>query len=137
MDNLKVGMFVKYTDHDEEGTFSHIGEIVEIGKKISFDTGSAILSVPLEESNKFSLIRRPKNWKSRGTAISPKLEKTQTTSQVVVRTKKGGTKREQVEALVLANPEMSRKEHIDLVVKEVGMTPAGASTYVSEARKKL
>ena len=47
---------------------------------------------------------------------------------------KPGSKLESVVNLMKANPGKSRKEYIDLVVAQVGMTPAGASTYISNAK---
>lgn len=42
-----------------------------------------------------------------------------------------------VEVLKPVWQEMSRKECINILVQEVGMTPAGASTYYSNAKKIL
>lgn len=48
---------------------------------------------------------------------------------------KGPTKKDQVIALRIAHPEATRKEAIALMVEQIGMTPAGASTYYQSVWK--
>lgn len=48
-----------------------------------------------------------------------------------------GTKLERAKELYKANAEKSRKEIIELFVKELNMTPAGASTYHAQCKKSL
>jgi hypothetical protein len=128
---LKLKGFATFADKDEnDEKFSYTGQIVALDQKsITLDTGSALMTFPRSEENLFSTAKRPKGWKERAPVeVQPKKTKKVAT---------GATKRELVEKLVLVNPKLTRKEHIDLVVKEIGMTPAGASTYVSYARKLL
>lgn len=47
---------------------------------------------------------------------------------------KSGSKMDQVVDLCRANKDKTRKELIELVVEKVGMTPAGASTYINNAK---
>lgn len=47
----------------------------------------------------------------------------------------GPTKLDLAIDIARANPKASRKELIDLLIAGLGMTPAGASTYASNARK--
>lgn len=49
----------------------------------------------------------------------------------------GPSKQERVTEIVKANPTASRQELIKLVVAQVGMTPAGAGTYVYNAKQIL
>lgn len=48
-----------------------------------------------------------------------------------------GTKLERAKELYKANAEKSRKEIIELFVKELNMTPAGASTYHAQCKSSL
>lgn len=47
---------------------------------------------------------------------------------------KPGSKLEAVVNLINNNPGLSRKEYIQMAIDKVGMTPAGASTYVNNAK---
>lgn len=49
----------------------------------------------------------------------------------------GSTKQQRVAEILRENPTSSRKELIDIVVNQLGMTPAGASTYIANARKMI
>lgn len=48
---------------------------------------------------------------------------------------KGPSKKDQVIALRIAHPEATRKEAIAMMVEQIGMTPAGASTYYQSVWK--
>lgn len=48
---------------------------------------------------------------------------------------KPGSQQEKVSKLYAANADKSRKEVIALIMSEIGMSPAGASTYYQNAKK--
>lgn len=139
--SIKAGSFAKFTDTDEYGKFSYVGRVLAIGKNAVISggidlevQGEGIMHLPAADLEKVTIARKPRGFKSSGavTVSKPKAK-----AKRAPRTKGGPTKRDLVDALVFDNPSLTRKEHIALVVEQIGMTPAGASTYVSGARKKL
>jgi hypothetical protein len=68
-------------------------------------------------------------------AEAPKIEKTKVTGEL--KPLKVGSKLHQVVEICRANPNMVRKEQIALIMEQVGMTQAGASTYHQNAKPYL
>jgi len=135
--SLRINKFARFTDTVDGHTFTYVGKLLSLKPMIEMDTGSFIIHCPQEDLPLFTSATKPKNWKPRKavSAKRPKIKKTPTKS--ARKPAQAGSKRDLVERLVVDNPTMSRKEHIAIVVTKIGMTPAGASTYVSGARKLL
>ncbi len=135
---LRINKFARFTDTVDGHTFTYVGKLTALKPMIEMDTGSFIITCPQEDLPLFSSATKPKNWKPRK-AVSvkrPKIKKTAPTKSAP-KSATTGSKRDLVERLVVGTPNLSRKEHIAMVVTRIGMTPAGASTYVSGARKML
>lgn len=135
-DSIKKGSFVKFTDIDDEGTFTHVGQVTRITKKeIEFDTGIAVLGIPASEMHMLTSIDKPKNWKKRVKVADVKTTKT----VKKVKAKKTGTKRDLAFAIyadMIADGSVpARKDVIERLVTELDMTVAGASTYASMVKK--
>jgi len=136
--SLRINKFARFTDTVDGHTFTYVGKLLSLKPMIEMDTGSFIITCPQDDLPLFTSATKPKNWKPRK-AVSvkrPKIKKVAPTKSAP-KAATPGSKRHQVEALVRCTADLTRKEHIALVVKRIGMTPAGASTYVSGARKLL
>lgn len=125
--DLRVGMFVRFTDKDGTGKYHYDGELVSLEhNEITFDIGVALLTVPMIEQDKFQEVERPADFK-RGTYPPEK--------PVLELSRKIGTStRERVAEIVRQNPEASRKDLITLC-GEQGISAGSASTYIALARK--
>jgi len=134
--SLRINKFARFTDTVDGHTFTYVGKLLSLKPMIEMDTGSFIIHCPQDDLPLFTSATKPKNWKPRK-AVSVKRPKIKTKVKSAPKPAQAGSKRDLVERLVVDNPTMSRKEHIAIVVTKIGMTPAGASTYVSGARKLL
>lgn len=116
---LVVGMTVKWTA--EEG--SHIG-VVERYKngRVSLRTNVGLLEMSDKDGTFKQTSEKPEVVVREVEAPAPK--------QV-----KAGTKLEQAVAIFKANQKATRQELIAAFVKQLGMTPAGASTYANQVKK--
>lgn len=129
---MNTGDFAKWTAQDEQGSFSYVGQIESINDRwINLQTTEGLLSfrpddgalTPHEAIN-LTIVVKP---------IPDKIIKSiepHTPKEVKV-----GSKLERAVAIVKANPNASRKELITMFVEQLSMTPAGASTYVYNAKK--
>lgn len=135
--SLKVNSFARFTDSDGDGKFSYVGKVVSLEPTIDLDCGPFIIHCPQDDLPLFKSAKKPRGWKDRPVTVARPKAKAAKKSPASSKPAKTGSKRDLVEKLVAANPGMSRKEHIAFVVSEIGMTPAGASTYVSGARKLI
>jgi hypothetical protein len=96
-------------------------------------------SQPIEELKK--LIDRDTTMIPSSIAPIPTLQVKQETEEVKVQqpnivSHQSGTKLERAHAIYKANADKSRKEIIQLFVTELNMTPAGASTYHAQCKKR-
>ena len=151
-DIFKKGSFVKFTDSDEDGEYSFVGQIQRVDNKAEMihlyaEKPYGEIGLPFSDKSNMTSAKKPRGWKvpssqSINRAARPR-KKTEITVISATSTKgktkmpKTGSKGEQVLNIVRANADKSRKELIDIVVDQIGMTPAGASTYVSNSRKLL
>lgn len=120
---MKIGSYVRYVN----GDVKHIGRLDKLTAKYATITtvqGSVRVSLDGGEVTK---AHKPRNFEARleantaSTKSSPKRRRRSTDSKVA-----------RARELLLANGPgniPSRKEGIELLVAEAGLTPAGASTY--------
>ncbi len=136
--SLRINKFARFTDTVDGHTFTYVGKLTALKPMIEMDTGSFIITCPQDDLPLFTSATKPKNWKARPpvSVKRPKIKKP-APSKAAPKPAAAGSKRDLVERLVADNPTLSRKEHITMVVAKIGMTPAGASTYVSGARKLI
>jgi len=123
---MNKGDFIKWTSTDEEGAFSHVGRVLEVtDTNVTFETKMCVMTVPLTdgtfESAKAFKIDTPV---AQPTAPKQKAKATKT-----------GTKLERAVVIYRQMKDATRKELIEAFVKQLDMTPAGASTYAAQVRK--
>ena len=134
--SITKNTFAKFTGTDETGTFSYVGLVTGTDSKAGTVTIQTDVGSMTVEASACTSAKRPKN--AAKVVPATKTVSARTKGPVgSVRSAKKGTKAELVNAYVRENASMTRKELIAGVVESFGMTPAGASTYVSNARKVI
>lgn len=148
---MQPGNFVKWTSEDTEGKFSHIGELLSIDDetvkmRVAFGViefprkdGEVKVTKKIELTPVASFTAEEIAQFAPAGGEKPKADVVEKTK--VVRAKRstgdGPSRQDQVVAIVKANPKSTRKELIQMVVDQIGMTPAGASTYIYNAQQLL
>lgn len=135
---LKKGTFIKWTAKDQQGSFSHVGQIFSIkdGHVVMATSNGGAMGFELTDGT-VEVTRKPKTWgivKSCDTEVEvPK------PVMAIARTSNSnsGGKLEQVIALLRATPVTSRKDAIEKIVAAGISTPAGASTYYNTAKNMM
>lgn len=146
------GSWIAYSDVEDGEKYTIRGEVSKFDKKkgqvhlkAEAPYGDVVFSV--DEASKMKAIKKPSNVKK---FKSPKTRQMSSKASVVelsnggfkpnspVASKKarvtgGPSKKDR--AIELYDASKSRQENIELFVKELNMTPAGASTYVAMAKK--
>ena len=132
MNALKQGAFARWTSVDDEGKFSHVGQVAAVSKThVTLDTAHGVWNIELDDGT-FTKARKPRTWSMRNEAPL------KTVSRAVPAPKRELSARMlEVVKVVRANPGLSRKEYVVLVAAECGMGEAGASTYYNTARKHV
>ena len=134
------GTFLNWKSGDENGSFEVDGQVVSHKDgMIAFNLWvGGQYNIP-EDDGTFTVISKPRNWT--GPDLLEK-EPTKTshkpTKRRTPRTKGGPTKADQVKQLLEERPELldSRAAAIQVIMDEIGMTKAGASTYFQNVRKE-
>lgn len=120
---MHIGDFIKWTGQDEDGKFSHTGKIVSLNDVwVEFQTPVGLMCVKRTEKLEPA---QPVALKSEA---KPKVE-------AAKREPGTGTKLERAVAIYKAMTEPTRQKLIEAFVAQLGMTPAGASTYAAQVRK--
>ena len=123
---MHVNDFIKWTGKDDEGTFSHVGQIISQNDTwIEFKTKHGVMCVRRTDG-KFepsAPVELKSEQKAKPTLDQPKREV------------KVGSKLEQCIEIYKTMKGASRKELIAEFVAKVGMTEAGASTYAAQVKK--
>lgn len=121
---MHVGDFIKWTGQDEDGKFSHTGKIISLNEVwVEFQTPAGTMTVKRTEKLEPAEAIELKSQAAKPKVDAPKREV------------KGGSKLEQAVAIYKAMTEPSRSKLIQAFVTQLGMTPAGASTYANTVRK--
>lgn len=134
MTKFRKNTFIKWTSQDEEGTFSHTGQVVKHadGMIIFTDKHGGEMGVP-EDEGKFTPTRKPKRWNVKpGTIFCEPVKGTKQPRFPGQPSKYNVL----LDAMKEHRP-ASRKEAIALGVELAELTAAGASTYVAKANKQL
>ena len=123
---MHIGDFIKWTGQDEDGKFSHTGKIVSLNEVwVEFQTPVGRMCVKRTDG-KFETAK----------PISLEVEsKAKPTIGATKRDVKEGSKLERAVAIYKAMAEPTRGKLIEAFVAQLGMTPAGASTYAAQVRK--
>lgn len=135
---VSKGKFVRYSDKDEQGSFSYVGKVVSLKKEMVSmsipDVG--VLTVPYE-AEKFSVAKKPRKWDEPKAVVKPKVEVKTKTVKTATKVQKGSAKLDAVVEIVKQSDGLTNKQLVAQVMEEVGMTIAGARTYIYNARKKI
>ncbi len=118
--------FIRWSSKDEEGNFSHIGEVISCTEDTVVFYGDGYeFTVPLNDG-KFAKARRPKDW----SVDAPRVEIPPSTPPAKKpRAGKTGSKKER--ARIIFQNETERSAIIARFQSELDMSPAGAATYYS------
>jgi len=136
MKTFKKNSFVIWASKDSEGTFSHKGEVMSHANGIiefRDSPTSGVMCVP-EDEGTFRRIGKPRSWGNKTSAPSIVTTKRRTTTIAV---KSGSTKKEQVIDMLAMHKPTCRKDAMKLIIDELSMTSAGASTYAAQTNKLL
>ena len=138
MKTLSKNDFVQWTGTDEDGKFSHVGQVVSHTEdSIEFVTQHGTMNVPTTDGH-FRQISKPQDWN----VSLPKETKKKTTTTINKPTQKkvvAGSKKEK--ALDIYKKMMDNGNHpkradvIKQFIDELQMTKAGASTYQNTCKK--
>lgn len=131
--------FIRWTGKDDDGKFSYTGQIKMMhGDTVIFEDADGVAYGIHKDDGVFESISKPKNW-NRPKSVMLKPIEVEKPKKSIKKTDGGPTKLDQVVALLRANPALinDRKKAIEKIVEEIGMTPAGASTYYSNAKKQV
>lgn len=147
MQTFKKDSFVKFSDADNDGNFSIVGQVVGQMKTgeltIRHETGGT-LTFASDDLLKIVETKKPANW----SVTNPVKKEKRTTNSCIGRTgmnraidkakrfAERTSKKDQVIELYKSMDNPTRKEAIETFVSELDMTPAGASTYYSMAKRQ-
>lgn len=129
--------FIKWTSNDDNGKFFIVGQVKMVkNDTIIFEDEEGLMYGIPKDDGQLESIKKPKNWNRPKSVVS---EVPKTKPKKIKKASGGKTKIDQVIDLLRANKDLinNRKAAIEKIVTEVGMTPAGASTYFAKAKKAV
>lgn len=144
MQTFKKGEFISWTGVENGEQFTHVGQVIKHANGVIafIDSTGGEMHIP-ETDGEIKITKKPRNWeanmptkrerKAKPTSIKKPVEK----KKPVQRSKSGETKLDAVIKLLRDNPPANRKDAIQKIVDAGITTPAGASTYYSNAKKHL
>lgn len=125
---MHVGEFIKWTGKEDGEEFSYVGQILSINEVwVEFQT----------QQGKFCIKRTDGKFEA-AEPITLEVEskaKPAVKADKAKRDPKTGTKLELAVGIYKAMVEPTRAKLIEAFVSQLGMTPAGASTYAATVRK--
>jgi len=121
---------------DDEGLFSYRGKITKLSPtKIEITTMTdGVITLDVDDGT-FHKIAKPKNWEATKGVKRPAKKKTVTRAKRTGVSKKDTAIQMYADVMADIGQAPTRQEMISKFVKELGMTTAGASTYVAMAKK--
>lgn len=158
---MKTGSFVKWSGEGEKGRFSYVGQLVKLtDDRVTLLTADGEMSFPVGDGSvepaskpaQFDEFLARREDPTLPTTLASKRVKDGVTVKNVPkkvkkavarkpRAKRGGvTKMDRARALLVVDGVLtvpSRKAGIELLVKELDMTAAGASTYFATVKREL
>lgn len=134
---MKAGDKIKWTAKDNDGVdFTEVGTIKKItDTRVVFKTKHGMCEVALCDGT-FEIVQDG-DESSLDTLEQVADAEVEAGIPSPPPAPKQGSKLERAILLLKANPKATRKEAIELFMKELEMSPAGASTYVHNARKAI
>lgn len=136
---FKVGSFIKWKGKDDGERIEYVGQFREMNEEtVIFDTDQGTMGVHKDDGS-FTVTKKPVGWSTRPVAPPHPKSVVVVPKQRKKRASNGPTKLDRVVDLLKENKDLisNRKEAINKIVEVIGMTPAGASTYFSNAKKRL
>lgn len=137
--DLSIWDSIKWTATDTEGEYNHQGNIVGLDERhVTFQTQHGVMSVEFVAGT----IEKVKAIKFEGEEHPPRLAVSTTRAPIPIAAKakrdpKTGTKLDRAFELYQGLTDKSRKNAIKTFTEQLGMTPAGASTYQAICKKKF
>lgn len=136
--NFSIYDYIKWTHADDQGEFSHQGQIVALDEqRATFRTKAGVMSVDYSEGS----FEKIKAIKLDDPDPAPRTPITATREPIVIvqrrRELKLDTKLAKAFELYQKLEDKSRKNTIKVFTEQLGMTPAGASTYQAICKKKF
>lgn len=128
---MQQGQFIKWSTED----FSHIGMVVSFGERVTILTEEGEMSFDANDG-KVEAVRRPSKFNIE--AGIHKVKEAAAAEAKPKRQPKAGSKKELALEMFRKLDELpTRKEGIAMLVSELGMTEAGASTYFAMVKREL
>lgn len=124
--------YIKWTHEDGFEVGQTVSLSIGEDRTITFSNAKGLFEVPLSDGKFEEISKETFIQLNHGETPVRDVPTKDTTPKP--KSVKSGSKKEQAIALYKANSGMSRKELIELFIRELGMTPAGASTYVHLAK---
>ena len=144
--DIYKGCFVKWTGKDEQGSFSYEGKVVSVGKLIQFeDERGGVYAIP-KDDGKWKRIKSIKDWEEKKqqwidkqqdviARMEQKAAKVEQKDKRVVVPRTGKvTKKQRGKEIYQQMAGRANQAIIEKLMEELGMTLAGARTYVSNYR---
>lgn len=136
--NFLIHEFIKWTTKDDQGEFSHQGQIILLDEtKVMFHTKLGVMTVDYNDGE----FEKIKALKSDELETAPRVPVTPTREPIAIvarrRELKMDTKLAKAYDLYQKLEDKSRKHVIKMFTEQLGMTPAGASTYQAICKKKF
>lgn len=136
MTKFKKGTFVRWTSKDDDGKFSHVGQVVKHAQgMIEFEVGQhgSVMGVP-EDDGSFTKCKKPRNWKKAPTTTTIK-----TTKPKARRKNTSGTPSKKDQAIIIYRDLFGKGHGKDATIQRfqdvLDMTKAGATTYFYIAKR--
>lgn len=134
--NFLIHDCIKWTQTDEKGEFVHQGQVVVLDEtKVSFRTSIGVMTVDYTVGS----FEKIKNWKLEDNAPRILVTATREPTEIVQRRRelKTDTKLAKAQELYQKLEDKSRKAVIKAFIENLGLTPAGASTYQAICKRKF
>lgn len=135
--NFSIHEYIKWTSKDEEGEYTHTGQIVGLDEtKVTFRTKAGVMSIAYDEGD----FEKMKAFKLDDPTPAPRLLVTSARTPVIIQNRRRdpnvATKLDRAQELYQTLTDKTRKSVIKTFIEQLGMTPAGASTYQAICKKK-
>jgi hypothetical protein len=123
---MHVGEYIKWTGQEGGESFSYVGQIISINE----------VWVEMQTAHGRFCVKRTDGTFEASEPVALEVKSAaKPTLNVPKRDVKEGSKLERAVAIYKAMAEPTRGKLIEAFVAQLGMTPAGASTYAAQVRK--
>lgn len=135
--SFSIHEYIKWSAKDEEGEYNHVGQIIALDEtKVTFRTKHGVMSIEYTNGE----FEKTKAIKLDDPTPGPRIPVTSARAPIVIQTRRrdpnAATKLERAMELYQSLTDKTRKNVIKVLIDQLGMTPAGASTYQAICKKK-